>query len=63
MRFSFGGGLRFTMPQFPFRFSIAKKFKLNSSGGIDWQPGPIWKTDGDPSSGLTFVISFALSSY
>ncbi|GHV69895.1 outer membrane protein assembly factor BamA [Spirochaetia bacterium] len=62
LRFSFGGGLRFTMPQFPFRFSLAKRFKLSESGDVLWQPGPIWRTS-DPQSGIDFVISFALSSY
>jgi outer membrane protein insertion porin family len=61
MRFSLGGGLRFAIPQFPFRFSLAKRFKI-SDGKIDWQGGNIWK-GGDPNSGVDFVISFALATY
>ncbi|GAB1482854.1 hypothetical protein MASR2M78_16700 [Treponema sp.] len=60
-RFSLGGGLRFTIPQFPFRFSLAKRFKL-IDGKIAWEPGPIWRSS-DPDSGLDFVLSFALSTY
>ncbi|MDR0476076.1 MAG: outer membrane protein assembly factor BamA [Treponema sp.] len=57
MRFSMGGGLRFTIPQFPLRFSLAKCFKI-VDGKIDWMPGAIgW------GGGMDFVISFALSSY
>lgn len=55
-RFSLGAGLRFTIPQFPFRFSLAKRFRV-VDGDIEWQDGGIggW--------GLDFVLSFALSSY
>jgi len=56
MRFSFGGGFRFTIPQFPFRFSIAKKFLIRD-GHVDWTPGGIG------GSGLDFVVSFAISTY
>ncbi|GAB6391654.1 MAG: outer membrane protein assembly complex, YaeT protein/outer membrane protein assembly factor BamA [Treponematales bacterium] len=61
MRFSFGGGLRFTMPQFPFRFLFAKRFKI-ADGEVAWQPGALGG-DGSGASGIDFVISFALSSY
>ncbi|AEF86891.1 outer membrane protein assembly complex, YaeT protein [Treponema primitia ZAS-2] len=56
MRFSLGGGLRFAIPQFPFRFILAKRFVVED-GQVVWQKGNM----GD--SGLDFVISFALSSY
>jgi outer membrane protein insertion porin family len=56
MRFSFGGGFRFTIPQFPFRFSMAKLFKI-VDGHVEWKDGDI------PGSGLKFVISFALATY
>jgi outer membrane protein insertion porin family len=54
MRFSFGGGLRFTIPQFPLRFSFAKRFKI-VDGKIDWQKGTAF--------GMDPVLSIALSSY
>jgi outer membrane protein insertion porin family len=59
MRFSFGGGFRFTMPQFPLRLSLAKRFKT-FDGVVEWQPGTLFKTD-DPNSGLDLVFSFAIS--
>jgi outer membrane protein insertion porin family len=61
-RFSLGGGLRFTVPQFPFRFSLAKRFKL-VDGNVQWQAGGIGRSESDPTSGLDFVISFALATY
>jgi outer membrane protein insertion porin family len=54
MRYSFGGGIRFTIPQFPFRFSLAKLFRTEN-GAVIWEDGDI--------GGLKFVISFALSTY
>ncbi len=34
--FSTGGGLRFLIPQFPFRVYMAKRFYVNESGKPDW---------------------------
>jgi outer membrane protein insertion porin family len=62
MRFSFGGGFRFSIPQFPFRFSFAKRFKV-ADGAVQWQQGALFKDEGDTNSGIDFVISFALSTY
>jgi outer membrane protein insertion porin family len=59
MRFSFGGGLRFTMPQFPLRFSLAKRFRTED-GLFIWEPGSMFRGD-DPGSGIDPVISFAIS--
>jgi outer membrane protein insertion porin family len=58
LRYSLGGGLRFTIPQFPLRFSFAKRFKT-VDGKVEWQPGSIGK-DG-PGGGLDWVLSFAIS--
>jgi outer membrane protein insertion porin family len=54
MRFSFGGGLRFAIPQFPFRFIFAKRFRV-IDGELEWINGNMGNLD--------FVISFALSTY
>jgi outer membrane protein insertion porin family len=54
MRFSFGGGLRFAIPQFPFRFIFAKRFQI-IDGEVKWLKGNMGNLD--------FVISFALSTY
>jgi outer membrane protein insertion porin family len=61
MRFSFGGGVRFTIPQFPFRFSLAKRFKV-VDGQFQWQRGAIWSNE-NPASGVDPVISFSISTY
>jgi outer membrane protein insertion porin family len=54
MRFSLGGGFRFSIPQFPFRFSAAKRFLIRD-GKTEWFSGPM--------GGFDFVVSFALSTY
>jgi len=65
MRFSYGGGLRFTIPQFPFRLSLAKRFKFidgeNNKHEFEWQPGALFGDPSDPSKGMDLVISFVLS--
>jgi outer membrane protein insertion porin family len=61
MRFSFGGGIRFTIPQFPFRFSLAKRFRVRD-GSFHWERGDLF-TGSTPDSGLDFVMSFVLSNY
>jgi outer membrane protein insertion porin family len=50
--FSFGGGIRFSIPQFPIRLYLATRFKTEN-GRVAWQAGdlPIFGT------GLDFVIS------
>jgi outer membrane protein insertion porin family len=60
MRFSFGGGLRFTLPQFPFRFSLAKRFRV-VDGQFTWEPGTIFRNADKPGSGIDPVISFAIA--
>ncbi|MDR1468887.1 MAG: outer membrane protein assembly factor BamA [Spirochaetaceae bacterium] len=55
MRYSMGGGFRFTLPQLPFRFLFAKRFKV-VDGEVEWQNGGLF---GD--LGMDFVLSFALS--
>jgi outer membrane protein insertion porin family len=60
MRFSFGGGLRFTIPQFPFRFSLAKRFRTED-GVFTWIPGALFRDNDKPNSGIDPVISFAIA--
>ena len=62
LRFSYGGGLRFCIPQFPIRFSIAKAFKI-VDGQVEWMSGPIGYNSNRPDSGFRFVFSFALATY
>jgi outer membrane protein insertion porin family len=55
MRFSFGGGFRFTIPQFPLRLLFAKRFSINRDGSVKWV--------GKPQDFPDVVLSFALSTY
>ncbi len=59
-RFSFGAGIRFTIPQFPFRFSLAKRFRF-VDGQFNWVTGGLWRNENE-GSGLDFVISFVVPS-
>jgi outer membrane protein insertion porin family len=59
LRYSLGGGLRFTIPQFPLRFSFAKRFKT-VDGLVEWQPGSIGGKD-SALGGLDWVLSFVIS--
>ncbi|GHV78024.1 outer membrane protein assembly factor BamA [Spirochaetia bacterium] len=54
MRFSMGGGIRFAIPQFPFRFILAKRAVVED-GQWTWKGGNLGPFD--------FVISFALATY
>ena len=60
MRFSFGGGLRFTLPQFPFRLSLAKRFRY-IDGEFNWEPGALFGDPSNPAKGVDLVISFVVS--
>jgi outer membrane protein insertion porin family len=54
--FSFGGGIRFSIPQFPIRLYLAKRFKMNENWSIFPQPGDLF-TSSRAGSGVDFVIS------
>jgi len=58
MRFSFGGGLRFTIPQFPFRLSLAKRFRV-VDGAVEWQEGSLFRNTW--TGGLDPVLSIAVT--
>jgi outer membrane protein insertion porin family len=60
MRFSFGGGFRFALPQFPFRISLAKGFSYVDRK-FNWKPGALGGDSKKPSKGVDLVISFVLS--
>ncbi|MHC6204402.1 BamA/TamA family outer membrane protein, partial [Breznakiellaceae bacterium SP9] len=60
--YSFGGELRFTIPQFPLRFGLVKRFQYQD-GKIMWKQGALFSKGDNPRSGVDFVVSFALSSY
>jgi outer membrane protein insertion porin family len=53
-RFSFGAGLRFTIPQFPIRLYLGKAFQVDGTGKVVWK-------DGDLALGDNFSLSFIIS--
>jgi outer membrane protein insertion porin family len=56
-RFSFGAGIRFTIPQFPIRLYLAKRFEYGPDG-FQWVQ--VDQGDGTLSpEGWQFVISLA----
>ena len=60
-RFSFGGGIRLTIPGFPIGLYLVKRFKFEETDGAyqaAWQGGNIFLVEDDETSGLDFVISF-----
>ncbi len=52
--FSFGAGLRFTIPQFPIRLYLGKAFQVDEFGKVVWK-------DGDLALGDNFSLSFIIS--
>ncbi len=59
MLFGVGSGLRFTIPQFPVRFYLAKRFRISEEGDILWQQGSLFNPNDKPTGGLDFVFSIA----
>ncbi|MCL2808735.1 MAG: outer membrane protein assembly factor BamA [Treponema sp.] len=61
LRFGFGGGFRFAIPQFPIRISLVKRFKIPDDR-IEWQKGALFASnDPEKKDGLDIVMSFVLS--
>jgi outer membrane protein insertion porin family len=60
LRFSYGGGIRFTIQQFPFRLSLAKRFRF-VDGGFTWESGALFGKSDNPFMGMDPVISFVMS--
>jgi outer membrane protein insertion porin family len=57
-KFSFGGGFRVTMPQFPIRLSLAKRFYFEN-GNFKWKTGALFANK--EGSGVDIVLSFVIS--
>jgi outer membrane protein insertion porin family len=57
MLFGFGAGFRFTIPQFPIRIYLAKRFRYTETGDIEWQQGELFNGDNTPDGGLDFVFA------
>ncbi len=56
MLFGFGAGFRFTIPQFPIRLYLAKRFRITDAG-VAWQQGDLFNFNDSPTGGLDFVFS------
>ena len=63
MLFGFGAGFRFTIPQFPIRVYLAKRFRANSDGTIDWQQGELFNYNDSATGGLDFVFSIGANLF
>jgi outer membrane protein insertion porin family len=57
MLFGFGTGIRFTIPQFPIRLYLAKRFRFDESGSVQWQQGTLFNYNDSPTGGLDFVFA------
>ncbi len=55
--FSFGGGIRFTIPGLPIGLYLTKRFKINDDS-IVWEAGDIFTNADNPDSGMDLVIAF-----
>lgn len=55
--FSFGGGIRFTIPGLPIGLYLTKRFKIIDNS-IEWEGGDIFTNADDPDSGMDLVIAF-----
>ena len=56
-RFTLGAGFRFTVPQFPIRLYLGKRFRIDEDGSVAWQPGNLFRREEEPTSGLDFIFS------
>jgi outer membrane protein insertion porin family len=57
MLFTIGGGLRFTIPQFPIRLYLTKRFRIDETGAVEWQEGGLFNFRDRPGGGLDFVFA------
>ena len=55
--FSYGGGIRFTIPNLPLGLYLTKLFKLDNEGNVLWEGGPIFSDPDDPESGWRLVLT------
>jgi len=56
-RFSYGAGIRFTIPNLPLGLYLTKLFRLDSEGKVQWEGGPIFSDPEDETKGLRLVLT------
>lgn len=62
MLFTLGGGIRFTIPQFPVALYLAKRFTVDDTG-IQWREGTYFNWNDKPAGGLDFVFAFSANLF
>jgi len=60
-KFTFGAGIRFTIPQFPIRLYIAKRFQVVNNQ-VQWEQGSLFN-NGSATGGVDFVFSIGTATY
>ena len=60
--FTFGGGIRLTIPGLPIGLYLAKRFKWEDYN-FEWQTGNLFNGGGTQGAGIDFVISFSYDLY
>lgn len=58
--FGFGTGLRLSIPQLPLRLYLAKRFKIDDNGQIEWQDGNLFPGEPGKGGGIDFVLAISL---
>lgn len=61
--FTIGTGIRFTIPQFPIRLYLAKRFTVDESGNIDWARGNLAGANSAPDAGLDLVFTIGIEFF
>ncbi|MFO7848829.1 MAG: BamA/TamA family outer membrane protein, partial [Spirochaetia bacterium] len=54
--FSYGGGLRFTIPNLPLGLYLTRTFEVDEDDGVVFNGGPLFSSD-DPESGWRLVLT------
>ncbi len=62
MLFSMGFGFRFSIPQFPIRLYLARRFRI-VNGNWEWQTGPLFNREDEEGKGWEFVFSIGIGYF
>ncbi len=55
--FSYGAGMRFTIPNLPLGLYFTRLFSIDESGKVIYEPGPLFSDPDDPTSGWRLVLT------
>ncbi len=56
-RFSYGFGMRFTIPNLPLGLYFTRLFSIDENGNVQYEPGPLFSDPDDPDSGWRLVLT------